>query len=264
VTGIAGVPVLLLAVFAAPAAAAILALGIVPLSLMYASPGGVVLLSLLMSPDTVKDVGAYFGLLGLIGLSLGAVAVAQVLVGSAQRARSLVLRVGWLAAGLLVVAAAWRWLPGLTDLLLDGVEAHPAQAVLVGALCAATVLAIAFRRRHITSGEMQMPLAVALVAVALAVPFLTGARASHERLTLLDALRSARATPSVLAWTSYYPLLQESIRPPLSVPESVLADINAACRPGRSCSPIPATAARWSYSSTPTASTPSASTVTSS
>ena len=78
-----GVPALAVAVLRTPAAAATLALGIVPLALVYAMPAGLIVLKLLTSVETAADVNAYFGLLGLLALALGLTATVHALLGAA-------------------------------------------------------------------------------------------------------------------------------------------------------------------------------------
>ena len=76
-------PALAVAVLRTPAAAATLALGIVPLALVYAMPAGLIVLKLLTSVETAADVNAYFGLLGLLALALGLTATVHALLGAA-------------------------------------------------------------------------------------------------------------------------------------------------------------------------------------
>jgi hypothetical protein len=66
-----GIPALGVAALRMPAAAAVLALATVPLALLYANPAGFIVLRWLVSPGTMRDTGAYFMLMGVLGVALG-------------------------------------------------------------------------------------------------------------------------------------------------------------------------------------------------
>ena len=148
-----GIPALALAVLRAPATAAMLALGIIPLALVYASPAGFILLKLLTSVETAMDVNAYFGLLGLIAIALAATALAHALLRAAEwgqsgfravvataAAVSIFLWLGWMGAQ---AGVAW---------IVDRSTAQPEFLLLVGTIVGACVLAIAWRRNGGAAG----------------------------------------------------------------------------------------------------------------
>jgi hypothetical protein len=104
-----GIPALALVALRVPASAAILALGIVPLGLLYASRAGFIALSLATASSVVKDVNAYFGLLGLLSLAIGLSALIQAALHAAAWRPAGVRRViTHSAIGTIVVWLAWK------------------------------------------------------------------------------------------------------------------------------------------------------------
>ena len=78
-----GIPALGLAALRMPAAAAVLALGTVPLALLWANPSGSILLRWAVAPGTMRDTTPYFMLIGIVGVALGLVALAEAILNAA-------------------------------------------------------------------------------------------------------------------------------------------------------------------------------------
>ena len=78
-----GIPALGLAALRMPAAAAVLALGTVPLALLWANPSGSILLRWAVAPVTMRDTTPYFMLTGILGVALGLVALAEAILNAA-------------------------------------------------------------------------------------------------------------------------------------------------------------------------------------
>jgi hypothetical protein len=226
--GVIGVPALALAVWLAPASAALLALSIVPLALMFASPAGYVALALATSADSVQEATAYFALLGLLALAIGVAAAAHAGVAAAMRLQS---RVQQVAALIFVIGAAFglgRLTAAGSQRFLDFTRLQPRVAVLLAVALTVVIVYVATRRRnHIASplpGRVSA-LALAVVAVVLAVPLAGLGLAPNERVDLAAGVRRALAAPSILHWDAYYGVLQETILPRLPVPRAVVDDL---------------------------------------
>jgi len=224
---VGGIPALALAVLRAPATAAMLALGIVPLALLYASPAGYIVIKLLTSVETARDVNAYFSLLGLVALAVGLTALAQAALHAATTRHGLGRLVATSAAGSLVVWAAWIWGRNAVRALASRTMMQPEFLLLVAVIVAAVVLVIAVRPRPIVP-PAPLPWATALATLCLAVPFAIpewgfgGVFTRREAVSIFRRFDHARATPSVVDWRSYYEGLKQSIAPPLPVPRVVI------------------------------------------
>ena len=227
-----GIPALALAVLRTPATAAVLTLGIVPLALLYATPAGFVVLSLLTSAATVQEVNAYFALLGLLALALGLVALAQVVLHAASHRRkgfgrvvtvsavgSVVLWTAWIASGETV-----RWLGRLA-------VTRPELYLLVAVVVAAGVLTVAAIRTRPLLASTQFPLGVVVLTSCLAIPLAApgwlfgGVFEKSDRMTVVTKFRNARTSPSVLDWPAYYEHMRHTIAPPLPVPRVVVDEL---------------------------------------
>ena len=75
-----------------------------------------------------------------------------------------------------------------------------------------------------------MAAAFALVA-AMPERAFGGPFARREPVTILERLRAARATPSIMQWPKYYELLKDSIAPSLPVPREVVDELRARMPP---------------------------------
>ena len=227
-----GIPALLLAILRGPAAAAILATAIVPLALVYASPAGFTIVKLATSPETARDVSAYFGLMGLAAVALGAVALAQVILNAA----------GWYKKGFAAVAAgsavgsialwlAWMATLGGVRWLTARSLIRPEVLLAIGVIVAAVVLIVARTRAAALVRQSPFSTAVLAVTLCLAVPLVApgwafgGAFARRTPTTLWERITAARTSPSVLDWPAYYEgQLRHSVYPP-TVPIGVLDEL---------------------------------------
>jgi len=224
---------LALVAFRAPATAAILALGIVPLALMYASGAGFLVLELVSAPTVVKDVDPYFGLLGLLSLAIGLTALTQAAFRAAAWRPAGIRRVTALSAiGSLVIWAAWKgseagllWFAGQTSMA-------PEMLLVLGTVIAVGVIAVAKTRGALMPPfPLPSPVLIALTA-ALAAPFAApdwafgGMFANRHSTTLAQEFHTARESASVLNWPAYYDeTLRQSIVPPIPVPETVVSEL---------------------------------------
>lgn len=232
VTGVVGIPALALAALRAPAAAALLGAGIVPLALVYASPAGYALLALITSDATVQHVTAYFALLGLVALALGLVAVAQGVLHAVMRGQKgfgRVLAVS--AAGSVALWAAWIWEQETVRWLIGVAVTRPRQFLLIAGVVAGAVVTWARVRERPLLRPAPFPLGVVLVTACLAIPLAVadwssgGLFQKSERMTVFTRFRNARASPSVVDWPSYYEQMRQSIVPPLPVPRAVVDEL---------------------------------------
>jgi hypothetical protein len=233
-----GIPAIALAALRAPATAAMLALGIVPLALVYATPAGFILLKLLTSVETAMDVNAYFGLLGLIAIALGATALAHALLRAAEWGRSgfralvitaaagsVLLWLGWMATQ---VGVAW---------IADRSAAQPEFLLLVGTIVGAVVLAVAARRNSAPLAPAPFPIGVIVLAVCLALPLAIPERAfggifsNRTPATIVDRFRAAGASASVLDWPQYYEQLPRTFVPPVRLPREVVDEMRTRIPP---------------------------------
>jgi hypothetical protein len=205
-----------------------LALGIVPLALLYASPAGYIVIELLTSVETARDVNAYFSLLGVLALAIGLTALAQASLHAATTRHGLGRLVATSAAGSLVVWAAWIWGGNAVRALASRTMMQPEFLLLVAVIVAVAVLVIAALRPRPIVPPAPLPWASVLATLCLAVPFVMpewgfgGVFARREAESIFHRLDLARASPSVVDWGSYYEGLKQSIAPPLPVPRAVI------------------------------------------
>jgi hypothetical protein len=227
-----GIPAIALAALRAPATAAMLALGIVPLALVYATPAGFILLKLLTSVETAMDVNAYFGLLGLIAIAVGATALAHALLRAAEWGRpgfravvttaaalSVLLWLGWMVTG-----AGVTW-------IAERSAAQPEFLLIVGTIVCAFVLVVAARRDGAPLAPAPFPAGVIVLAACLALPLAVPERgfggifSNRSPATIVDRLRAASASPSVLDWPRYYEQLPRTFVPPVRLPREVVDEM---------------------------------------
>ena len=233
-----GIPAMVLAVFRAPAAAAMLALGVVPLALLYASQAGFIALTLLTSVETVRDVGAYFALLGILALALGLTALAHaILHAAAWRQKGFDRVVSISAVGSVVMWAAWTGGQEAVQWLGSRAVMRPEWLLLIAVLVAGVVLIVAAMRTRVLVPPAPFPSGVMLVTACLAIPLAIpnwafgGIFARREPVTAFGRFEAALASPSVLDWPSYYEELKRSIAPPLPVPRSVVDELRTRIPP---------------------------------
>jgi len=226
VFGMVAVPV---AALRAPAAAAMLAIGIVPLALMYAMPAGFILLTLSTSVETVRDVNAYFGLLGLVALATALTSAAHAVVHAAAWRRDGFRRVvvgafalslaGWLVVS--VGAPAARALGAAS-------MARPGAVLTIGVIAALAALIVAWRREQPLLPAARFPRTVSVLTACLAIVFalpeagIGGVFSRREPIDVLTRVGTGRSAPSVLEWPAYYEQLRTTIAPPLPVPREVV------------------------------------------
>ena len=227
-----GTVALPLAALIAPGAAATLAAGIVPLALAYATPAGYLVLTLLTSVETVRDINPYFSLLALIALAMATAATAHMILRAAAArsgppARLVMHALAISVAGLTILfigRAAARALAG-------AVTMEPRILLAAGTLAAVVALIISRRAGTAPLRRSPFPTGVAVVTVCLAMPFaqpdatIGGAFTTRQPVDLLTRFQIARAAPSVLDWDDYYERLRETIAPPLPVPRAVVDEL---------------------------------------
>ena len=229
VFGMVALPV---AALRAPAAAAMLAIGMVPLALLYAMPAGLILLTLSTSVETVRDVNAYFGLLGLIALATALTSTAHAIVNAAAWRRNGFRQVviGALAlslAGLLVVSAG---APAARALGAASMT-RPGAVLTIGVIAALATLILVWRRGQPLLPAARFPGAASVFAACLAVVFalpetgIGGVFSRREPTDLLTRVRTGRSAPSVLEWPAYYEQLRTTIAPRLPVPREVVDEL---------------------------------------
>lgn len=226
-----GVLALALVALRAPATAALLALSIVPLALMYASPAGFIALQLLAAESVVRDVNAYFGLLGLLSLAIGIAVLVQAGLQAAVWRQAGFRRVLVQSAiGSLVVwivfeagVAGVPWFAARTAV-------QPGLLLLVAVAVTVIVVTLAARRAPLLP-PAPFSFAVVVLAACVGLPLAAphwafgGIFADREVVTLATEYRTARSSPSVLDWESYYETLRRSIAPPISVPGAVVGEL---------------------------------------
>ena len=232
-----GIPAIALAALRAPATAAMLALGIVPLALVYATPAGFILLKLLTSVETAMDVNAYFGLLGLIAIALGATALAHVLLRAAEWGRSgFCALVTTAAAGSALLWLGWMATRAGVAWMANRSVAQPEFLLLVGTIVGAVVLVIAARRDSALA-PAPFPIGVIVLAVCLALPLAMPERAfggifsNRAPATIVDRFRAASASASVLDWPQYYEQLPRTFVPPVRLPREVVDEMRTRIPP---------------------------------
>ena len=227
-----GIPAMVLAVLRAPAAAAMLALGIVPLALLYASPAGFIVLKLLTSVETARDVNAYFALLGLIALALGLMALAHgILHAAAWRQKGLNRVVAISAVGSVVMWIAWMAGLEAVQWFGDRTARQPELLLLVAVIAATIVLTVAATRTHAWLPPAPFPSGVILVTACLAVPLAApdwafgGIFANREPVTVFNGFEAALSSPSVLDWPAYYEGLDDTFDASLTLPRGVVDEL---------------------------------------
>jgi hypothetical protein len=227
-----GIPAIALAVLRAPATAAVLALGIVPLALVYATPAGFILLKLMTSVATAMDVNAYFGLLGLIAIALGATALAHALLRAAEWGRSgFRAVVATAAAGSVLLWLGWMVTKGGVAWIAGRSAAQPEFLLLVGTIVGAFVLAVAARHDRAPLAPAPFPIGVIVLAACLALPLAMPDRAfggmftNRAPATIVDRFRAAAASASVLDWPQYYEQLPRTFVPSVTLPRGVVDEM---------------------------------------
>jgi hypothetical protein len=222
-----GIPAMGLAALRAPTAAAGLALGTVPLALLYANPMGSVVLRWLVSPGTMRDTSAYFMFVGVLGVALGLMALAQaILNGASAPGRKLQQVLVGSFVLILVLIAGREAIPWLGS----RASTDPRLFLVVQAAIGAVVVAIAAVRSgplvQAARSSGFMILAVCL-AVPLAVPGLAfgGAFEREANDSVFTRFNDAASRPSSLDWPEYYSELAQTIRPQLPVPRAVVDEL---------------------------------------
>src|SRR5262249_49552157 len=148
-SGVIGVPALAAAMFVAPAAAMTLAVGMIVLALVFASPAGFLMLALATSADSVQETTAYFALLGLLGLSIGIAAVVAAILAAGARVRNAIARIALLAIVAAAIYLAWPTAAqALSGSTLTFTRTNPRTAVLAAAGVLLVVVAYAAARRN--------------------------------------------------------------------------------------------------------------------
>jgi hypothetical protein len=227
-----GMTALPMAAVMAPASAAMLAVGIVPLALIYASPAGFIVVTLLTSVETVRDVNAYFALLGVISLGLALTATAHLVLNAARSGRPSIKRL--LARALAISLAAWVILligRPLIQAFAETATLNPLAVLAIGTMAAVAVLVVSWRRDTARLRRSSLPTGVAVLALCLAFPLalpdagIGGVFVEREPVDLVTRFRAAQATPSVVEWDRYYERLRETIAPPLPVPREVVDEL---------------------------------------
>jgi hypothetical protein len=190
------------------------------------------MLTLLTSVETVRDVNAYFSLLGLIALALALTAAAHLILNAAAPrhgglahlvkrslamsiAAAIVLVIGRAAARALAAAAAME----------------PRLVLAAGILAAVAALIVGGRARGPRLRRSPFPTGVAVVTTCLAIPFaqpeagIGGAFTTRRPVDVITRFQIARTAPSVLEWDGYYERLRQTIAPPLPVPRAVVDEM---------------------------------------
>ena len=222
-----GIPALGLAALRAPTAAAVLALGTVPLALLYANPAGSVVLRWLVSPGTMRDTSAYFMFVGVLGVALGLVALAQAILSVAgapgRRLHQMLLGAFILMLILIAGRGAIPWLG-------SGASTDARVFLIVQAAIGAVVVTLAAMRprplvQAAPSGGF-MILAFCL-AVPLGIPGLAfgGAFEREANASMFTRFNEAASRPSSLDWPAYYGELAQTVRPLLPVPRAVVDEL---------------------------------------
>ena len=231
---VVGIPALGLAALRTPAAAAVLALATVPLALFYATPPGIIVLEFLTAyyltyepAAMMRETTAYFMFMGILGVALGLVALAQGVLRAAvwrpEPFRQLV--VGFLALVLVLIAgqAAVRWLGNYASTEPDGFL-----GVVAAGASTALVLAVIRSRPLLDPAPYRwgVVLLTACLAVPLAIPGLVfGGVFARQHASMFGRFSAALSRPSVLNWPAYYEELAHTIAPPLPVPRTVVDEL---------------------------------------
>lgn len=234
---VVGVPALAVAALHAPAAAAVLALAVVPLALLYASPAGYVIIALATSPATVNDINGYFGLMGLTGLALGLVALAHAILNAAAHGqRGFVRAIAMSAAG---SVALWTASLGYQAAIQRLASTPPETFLMVAAVVGAVVLLLAATRARPILGPAPFPSGVVALSTGLALLLAAPDRSfgdafvGRNRETVFERFQAALHSPSVLDWPLYYEELRQSIAPPLPIPRGIVDELRHRMPPRR-------------------------------
>jgi len=229
VAGVVAIPVLTLAAVVFPASAAILAVAIVPLMLMFAMPAGYLLFQLLTSDSIRSSDGAdhFLTFLGLVAVGLAAVAVAEILLHAvAARRGNVRALIGTSAIVLSVLCLAWVGEQAAVRKLVDLAVLRLRVLLLIDAAAAAVIIAIA-AASHARFAPVRTTWA-GLLAAGLIIPMpianwsLHGAYTEGPRHSILAHLKQARSVPSVLNFPSYYERLKGATAP---IPLAVMEDL---------------------------------------
>jgi hypothetical protein len=227
-----GTVALPLAALIAPGAAAIIAAGIMPLALVYATPAGYLVLTLLTSVETVRDINSYFSLLSLIALALALTAAAHMILRIAASPHGTATHLIQRAVAISIVAWIMVALGQAAARALAGTSAMEPRILLAAGTLAAVVTLIVSRRDAAPRlRRSPFPTGVAVVTACLAVPFaqpdagIGGTFTTRQPVDVMTRLQIASAAPSVLAWDDYYERLRETIAPPLPVPRAVVDEL---------------------------------------
>ena len=233
-----GIPALALAALRAPAVAATIALGIVPLALVYAMPAGLIVLKLLTSVETATEVNAYYGLLGLLGLALGLTAAVHALLSAAAWRRQGFRQVVTLSGiGSVVAWIAWRGGEEGVRWLANRTAVQPEVLLLIAVIVAVFVLAVAAMRPLALLQPAPFPAGVILLTACLAIPFAVPERVfggifeKRTPISIIDTYRAALESPSVLEWPAYYETFNDTLAASLTVPRDVVDELRGRLAP---------------------------------
>jgi hypothetical protein len=189
-------------------------------------------LTLLTSVETVRDMNAYFSLLGLIALALALTAAAHaVLITAASRQAGL----GHLVKRAFAISVA-AWIVLIVGRVAARAFAatattEPRIVLAAGVVAAVAALSISWRGTAPLLRRSPFPTGVAAVSACLAIPFalpdagIGGVFAAREPIDVITRFQAARMSPSVLDWNRYYGQLQQTIAPPLPVPRAVVDEL---------------------------------------
>jgi len=225
---VVGVPALSVAALRAPAAAAVLALGTVPLALMHATPAGSIVLRWLVAPGTMRDSTPYFMFTGMLGVALGLVALAQGILAATVSSR------WWLRRAVVGSLVLWFVVIGgraVVPWLGHYAVTRPDWFLLVQAASAAIALAIAAMHKRPILASAPFTPGVVILTVCLAIPLgvpglvFGGAFEREANASMLTRFEAARSQPSTLDWPMYYEELARTIRPSLPVPRAVVDEL---------------------------------------
>jgi hypothetical protein len=216
----------------APATAAMLAAGIVPLALTYATPAGFTILTLLTSVETVRDVNAYFALLGLLALALALTATAHVVLKAAAVQHGGLRQIVMRAAAISVVAWVVLLIGGpAARALAAAARMEPMRVLAIGGVAAVAALIVGRRMQVRGLPRSRLSTGVAALTACLAIPFavpdagIGGVFTNREPVDLITYFQAARTAPSVLEWNPYYERLRTTIAPALPVPRRVIDEL---------------------------------------
>jgi hypothetical protein len=203
---------------------------VIPL-VVYSSSKLFALLQLATSSEILYVFG-YFTLCGTVALlTLGLVAIDRPVEWLCSRyARSLT---PWsIVPVALAVGAAGYVGAAILKYATSVIVANPLALVWVAALGGIVALLVSNRTVASVGGS---PFAV-IVFAALATGVAFGVRGfpgqlASAREPLLETIARSRATPSVLDWKAYYPVLQAQSNPPIDLPAGVVEDLSALLPP---------------------------------